>query len=276
MRYLILISLFVILINRDVYAQNDSIHILLQSIESLFNSGAYLNAELEGRRLLEHTVNDSVRAEIHKNIAFSLIAQGKTAQAKDQFTNLLKINPDYVLDPVYTSPKILAVFKESQDQFITSHKIKMEIAEKQEADNNKQVIGDAKITSEQLSYKYKAISYRTIIFPGWEQLYQDRNRAGSLFLGAGIAALGSGIVFEFLRSSARKDYLSETDPSKINDKYNTYNRYYKAETISLIAFAVVYVASEVDVLLAQHDLSLVINSNSIGSRGTELTFAISF
>ncbi|MBN1397728.1 MAG: hypothetical protein JXA06_06835 [Bacteroidetes bacterium] len=276
MRYIILLSSLFILLNRDAYAQNDSIHILLQSIESLFNSGLYLNTELEGRRLLEYPgLNDSVRAEIYKNIAFSLIAQGKTGQAKDQFINLLKINPDYNLDPVYTSPKILAVFKESQEQFISSNKIIKEIAEKQKA-NNKEVIGDAKLTSEQLSYKYKTISYRTIIFPGWEQLYQDRNRAGSLFMGAGIATLGSGIVFEFLRSSARKDYLSETDPSKINDKYNTYNRYYKAETISLVAFAVVYIASEVDVLLAQHDVSLVINSNSFGSRGTELTFTIPF
>ena len=121
-----------------------------------------------------------------------------------------------------------------------------------------------------------AITYRTILFPGWEQLHQDRTTAGAFFLGAGIATLGAGITFEFLRSSARRDYLSETHPSEINEKFEIYNRYYKAEIISFVAFAVVYAASEIDVFLNERELPLSIESNRSGIRGTTFIVAIRF
>jgi hypothetical protein len=100
--------------------------------------------------------------------------------------------------------------------------------------------------------------------------------AGAFFLGAGITTLGAGIAFEFLRSSARKNYLSETDSSGFNEKYTIYNRYYKAEIISFVAFAAVYVASEIDVFQAQRTVSLSFKSNSFELRGTTFAIAVRF
>ena len=87
----------------------------------------YVTAELEARRLLEsRDINDSVRVAVYKIIAFSLIAQGKTELAKEQFISLLKLEPGYDLDPVYTSPKILVIFRESRQNFLLSGKLHKE------------------------------------------------------------------------------------------------------------------------------------------------------
>jgi len=258
-RKIIIVSIFFVIYVQSVYAQEDSILTILQEIKSLYNAGSYMNAELEGRRLLEYPeLNDSIRAAVHSSIAFSLTAQGKTELAKEQFISVLKLMPDYDLDPVYTSPKILVIFRETQQYFLSSKKLQKDTAKYP------------------LLTEYNTITYRTIIFPGWEQLHQNRMTAGSIFLGAGIITLGSGIVFEFLRHSARRNYLSETNSLKINEKYKIYNRYYKAEIISFIAFAGVYIASEVDVLLAQDDLPFLIELNLPGSKRPKFTFTIRF
>lgn len=243
----------------DARAQKDSTHSILQTIETLYNTGSYLAAELEARRLLEYSwLNDSNRVAIHKYIAFSLIAQGKSELAKEHFLSVLQLAPDYDLDPIYTSPKILIIFKETQQLFLSSKKLQ------------KETIGGTVLVGR------RTITYRAIIFPGWEQLYQDRKTAGTLFLGTGVATLGAGITFEFLRRSARQNYLSETRASEFDEKYNLYNRYYKAEIFSFVAFAVVYVASEIDVLHAQHNLPLSFQSDPSNPRGTTLTVAIRF
>jgi hypothetical protein len=240
-------------------AQEDSAHSTLQTIETLYNTGSYLTAEMEARRLLEYSaLNDSIRVTVHKYIAFSLIAQGKSELAKEHFMSMFKLAPDYDLDPVYTSPKILVVFKETQQHFLSS--------KKPEKDT---VRGPVLI-------ERPVITYRTIIFPGWEQLHQDRKTAGTLFLGAGITTLGAGIAFEFLRSSARRNYLSATHASEFDEKYDIYNRYYRAEIFSFVAFAIVYIASEIDVFQSQHDFPLSFESNLSKPRGTTLRVAIRF
>ena len=240
-------------------AQKDSTRSTLQAIETLYNTGSYLTAELEARRLLEHSaLNDSVRVAVHKYIAFSLIAQGRSELAKEHFMSVLKLAPDYDLDPVYTSPKILVIFKETQQYFLTSKK------------SQKDPIRGSVLNER------PAITYRTILFPGWEQLHQDRTTAGTFFLGAGIITLGAGITFEFLRSSAQRNYLSETHSLEFDEKYDIYNRSYKAEIFSFVAFAVVYAASEIDVFQAQRDLPLSFESNLSEPRGTTLTVAFRF
>jgi len=257
-KVLIVFILFAVSVH-GACAQEDSTGLTLQAIETLYNTGSYRITELEARRLLEHSaLNDSVRAAVHKYIAFSLIAQGKPELAKEHFMSVLKLAPDYDLDPVYTSPKILVVFKETQQLFLSSKKPQKDT-----------IRGSVLI-------ERPAITYRTIIFPGWEQLHQGRTTAGTFFLGAGITTLGAGIAFEFLRSSARQNYLSENQSSEFDEKYRIYNRYYKAEIISFVAFAVVYVASEIDVFLAQHDLPLSFESSLPEPRGTTFTVAIRF
>lgn len=212
-------------------AQNGNSLSSLNDIEALYNGGQYLSAELEARRMFEQSeLNDSTKAQLEKWIAFALIAQGKSSLARERFVALLNIDGTFELDPILTSPKILSVFNDARVKFISQKKA-------------------VTVDSLQQSAHY-SITYRTVVFPGWEQFYQGRTTSGYLYCGAGIITLTSGVVFEILRSTARKEYLDAVKVSDISSKYDTYNTYRKAEIISFAAFALVYVVSEIDVFTA--------------------------
>jgi hypothetical protein len=233
-KYLIVV-IIIFLSAVSAYSQNGgAIDSTLREIEGMYNSARYVDAELEARRLLEvPSIADSAAVRIEQWIAFSLIAQGKNSPARDRFIALLKIDPEYELDPVLTSPKILTVFNDARSMFLSSRR--------------SQSSGEPSALFPQRGQ----ITFRTLLFPGWEQHYQGKSTKGMIFLGAGAAALGSGIVFEALRSDARTEYLNATRPSDIAEKYDSYNTYRKAEIYSFIAFAVVYIVSEIDVVSSQ-------------------------
>jgi hypothetical protein len=174
-------------------------------------------------------IADSIRIEAERIIAFSLVAQGKTDLAREHFELILSTNPSFSLDPILTSPKILTVFQEA----------------KINAAARRPGTAEAKRGGQEGTN----ITFRAVLFPGWEQLYQGRSETGLILVGAGVLTLGSGMTFEILRAPARRDYLAATQPSDIASKYNTYNRYYRGEVYSFIAFAAVYVASEFDLFL---------------------------
>jgi len=97
-----------------------------------------------------------------------------------------------------------------------------------------------------------------------------------LFVGAGIATLGSGITLAFLRKSAHEDYLAATTPEDIEAKYNTYNRYVKAESYCFAAFAVVYLLSEIDVFMHDSPVTLVPapRKSPVDGGGLKVMFAL--
>ena len=189
MKTLQYIFLFIVIAGAQTFAQSNSIDSTFHSIESQFESGSYVNAEVEARRLLEiPALSDSARVIAEKWIAFSLVAQGKSSLAGDHFSLLLKLNPQFELDPILTSPKILAVFNETKAHLAVHVNPEMDTVAVQSFRQSMEV------------------SFRTIVFPGWEQLHTNRTTAGYIFLGGGIGTLGAGIAFEALRSSARSGF----------------------------------------------------------------------
>jgi hypothetical protein len=258
MKYPKHLFILVLFLSESVVAQSNNVDSTFRAIELSFESGSYISTELEARRVLELPgIIDSTRVLAEKWIAFSLIAEGKPLLAKDHFVALLRINPQFELDPVLTSPKILAVFNETKTYQMASLKSRDTSAVHQ-------------------LRQAPAISFRTVIFPGWEQLHTNRSTSGYLFLGGGIGTLGAGIVFEMLRSSARNEYLSAATSAAIESKYSRYNKYYKAEIFAFSAFAVVYIASEIDVFTNSEYYSLSFSPIPSSTAGSSLSLRIRF
>jgi hypothetical protein len=251
--------LLIFLAAESALAQSDRIDSTSRAIESMFESGSYVNAEVEARRLLEWpNVADSARVVAEKWIGFSLVAQGKSFLARDHFVALLRLNPQFELDPILTSPKILAVFNEAKTLQTVHAKL----------------VRDTVITR---SLRQSLnVSFRTIIFPGWEQLHTNRATTGYLFLGGGIGTLGAGIVFDALRSSARSKYLSASSPQTIESEYSRYDKYYKSEIYAFSAFVIVYLASEIDVFDNADSYSLSFRPLEPSSRGSSISLLIRF
>jgi hypothetical protein len=256
---LLLICLLMCLLAGLAPAQT-SVDSTLRHVESLYSAGAYAQAELEARRVLESDLlSDSVWISAEQWVAFSLVAQGKTALAKEHFLGILRRQPSHELDPILTSPKILAVFNDARATFLAQRA--------QEVDSS--LIREASVPT--------GVTFRTIVFPGWEQWYHGRTPIGPIFVGAGVATLGSGIALAFLRKSAHKDYLAATAPDDIEAKYNTYNRYAKAESYCFAAFAVVYLLSEIDVIMHNSPVTLAPSipaGASVAGTGVKLMYAL--
>jgi hypothetical protein len=236
-----------------------SVDSTLHVVESLYASGSYSVAELEARRFLENDLlSDSVRVVAEQWVGFSLVAQGKTALAKEHFIAILRRRPSHELDPVLTSPKILSVFTEARMAYRAEQLLHK----------------DAPMVH--LDTVAHPVTFRAIAFPGWEQWHDGRTTVGAIFAGAGIATLGGGIALEFLRSAARKEYLAATLRGDIDSKYQTYNRYARAEVYAFVAFALVYLASEVDVFTANSPVSVsaVVTDPSTSGSVLALRFSI--
>lgn len=207
-------------------AENDS---TLHAVQHLYESGSYLNAELEARRYLERrTLADTARIVAEQWIAFSLVAQGNTDAAADHFAIILALDSTYSLDPVLTSPKIRQAFDAAQ------HRVRdLETGERESL--------PAASDGSQLSP-----SFRLLLFPGWDQINQGRATKGYVLLGAGGLSLVSTLTFDILRRSARDEYLEAGTPQDAASLYTTYDRYSKAEYYSAAAFVVVYLYSAFD------------------------------
>ncbi len=237
-------------------AQTLSSDSALSAANKLYNAGSYESAELAARRRMEQgPVADSVRIEAERIIAFSLVAQGKTDLAREHFESILSVNPSFALDPILTSPKILTVFQEARMHAAAVRNL-----------------GTTDATLRGSEGQKGGVTYRALLFPGWEQIHQGRSGTGLAFVGAGALTLGSAITFEILRAPARRNYLAATAPSDIASTYNTYNRYYRGEVYSLIAFAAVYIVSEVDVFLnAGQSMEIHAAANPPGGTGLVLS-----
>ncbi|MGC8594439.1 MAG: hypothetical protein ACP5MI_02395 [Candidatus Kryptoniota bacterium] len=209
---------------------------ILVKIKNLYDGGSYLTAEIEARRFLDtNPSSDPVKVQLQKYIAFALVAQGKNDAAVDHFISALEIDSTMNLDPVLTSPKILTVFQEARTKFEAQKAAKFN-----EHPNH--------LTS-QTAVSAESVTYRTILFPGLEQIHQGRNKKGYLLLGLGLAAVASSVAFDILRREARSSYISADNPQDAVSRYRTYDIYYKAEYYSVAAFIVVYVYSEIDSFL---------------------------
>ena len=252
-----LVGILLCLLGGAALAQG-SVDSTLRLVESLYTAGSYAQAELEGRRLLENDLlGDSVWTAAEQWVAFSLVAQEKPALAREHFLAILHRHPSHELDPVLTSPKILAVFNDARATYLAS------------------ITRGADSSRAAEVHPAAGTTFRTIIFPGWEQWYHGRTPIGPIFAGAGVATLGAGITMAFLRKSAHQDYLAATTPDDIESKYNRYNKYARAESYCFAAFAAVYLLSEIDVFLNNSPVT-VVPSVPVGSTVTGGSVKISY
>jgi len=231
-------------------ARSDS---AVSEIKRLYEQGSYVPAELEGRRFLEYPdVSDSLRVQVEKYIAFSLIAQDKPQSAESHFWIILQRDSSFNLDPQLTSPKILSIFQKMRERYFAVRQLPSE--------------------PEHASSSPYAVTFRSVIFPGWEQLYQGRTNSGYALLSGGVLEVILTVYCDVQRRDARSSYLQASTKELATERYTKYNRYYIAEVYSAVAFGLTYFLSEVEVFALGHGEKQI--SGRISSLGNSPVFLL--
>ncbi len=96
---------------------------------------------------------------------------------------------------------------------------------------------------------------RSMILPGWGQLYKKQKKKGIVLISAwGLTSIGA-LVAHSERRRAEDHYLASIDLQQINDRYPTFNKWHKARNNLFFAAAGIWAFSYVDALLNHPDLT---------------------
>ena len=210
----------------------------IDQLERLYKAFEYEQViDLSSRIIAESdSLPEQMLVEIYRMQGASYYSIDKQENARNSFVKILDINADFELSSRDNSPKIIAFFNNIKLDYISKNITTEDTAEKE---------AEVSILQERFS-KYKAGMLRSIIWPGWGHYQIDENAKARLLNLAGIATLAPGIYYAFSTESLEKDYLNETDQSKISKRYNDYNDAYHYRNYLLSAFAVIWLYSQYD------------------------------
>ncbi len=209
----------------------------VEDIQKLYESLQFAQVVTHGRALLQQQDNLSVAdlIQIHQYMALSFYTLGRLDSARSHFLSLLTLNPEFQLDPVTVSPKIIHFFEDLKARWATRitaqptppHFVRYV------------VVPDPRLGA----------LWRSALFPGWGQRFKGQNRRALLFGSAFlVGGLATGISW-ILEKQAHDDYRASTAPRAIETNYQDYNRWYKRRrTLGLVTLTV-WTASVLDALL---------------------------
>jgi hypothetical protein len=153
------------------------------------------------------------------------------------FAALLKIAPDCTLDPGKTSPKIIRFFDE----------IKESLAQQKAAAATVRI--DTVRLYDQGGRKLPGAMVRSLLWPGWGHLYQQRRNTGIALAAANLALLGSSLYFAGDCRDKQHAYLSAAEESLIAGRYQSYNTAYKTRNALIASYALFWLLSQADLLI---------------------------
>lgn len=126
----------------------------------------------------------------------------------------------------------------------------------------------------------KSVLY-SLLLPGLGHLKRESSTKGWLLFGAGIITLSGSVYYIIDTNQKEKDYLNASKKAEIEYKYETYNTAYKRRNLFIIAYATVWVFSQLDLLfLSQNGKNtsqrITFNMNINPRQQKMLTMQLSF
>jgi len=152
---------------------------------------------------------------IYKYRAFASYYLGDEQLSELSFKSALSINPQLELDPVVVSPKIIKFFNQTAENF------HVEPAYPETAEIRYIQIVDPR----------PAAAWRSLILPGWGQVYKGEKTKGYIVFSAFVLNAAGLITAVIKEQNARDDYLEQTNPQAIMSTYNSYDNWYQTRQI---------------------------------------------
>ena len=176
-------------------------------------------------------------SQIHVVLGLIAFSQNDQQAATRQFTDALLLDPAAALDARLVSPKALDLFDEIRARLAQATP---EAARVADASPRYVLVPDRRAEA----------ALRSMVLPGWGQLYKGQRTKGRVLLGAWGVAVASTVSTHVLRQQSRDTYLDARTPGEIRERYDTFNRWHKARNVLVLGTAVIWAYSYLDALVA--------------------------
>lgn len=169
-----------------------------------------------------------------KGTAHFVLDQQDSAAAS--FTEILKIDPEFTLDMAQNSPKIIAFFRKVKSSFAAEN-----LKEKTQQIQPQQL--ESALIKPQ---SFQGALLRSMALPGWGHFYNAQKTKGVWFGSAALTSLLPAVYFVYRTARLERDYLNETDKTKINSRYDDFNQSYQLRNGMLAVYAALWLYAQID------------------------------
>lgn len=241
---------------------------IIEEIKELYNQFRYDEVIVLCQKALaaDPPPTEQEQVDTYTHLAFAYIAIGNSEEAKGAFRSALDLRPNLSLDPIYVSPKIIAIFNEVKTE-----------KEREQEDIGIQPRESELISNVARMNMKRGGAWRSLILPGWGQRYKGHKRKAIVFFAAHTINVGTLLYAHLQMNRAHDDYLKAREPSTIESKYDKYNSFYKLRNYCLLSTAAVWLYSHIDAAITSpashaegpnnertHLITPIMTSTSIG------------
>ena len=238
---------FTLILFTDNFCQEVTINDIKESLET-FNYESVV--DLSNQLLTSYdSLSEVDLINILTMKAVAHYSLGQESGARMTFLEILKINKDYILNPVEISPKIISFFDQVKFEY---ESLLVEESEIEEIPSDTLNLSEPVILQVEKNVIINAVS-RSMLLPGLGQLYLESNTGGWLLSSISALTLGSMVYYIFDADYKEKNYLKQNDPILIERKYDKYNTSYKIRNALIISYAALWIYSQLDILFFSED-----------------------
>ena len=229
-----------LLVSACLYAETGSI--TLEMIKDYYRAFDYDKViELSNQALSgDFAYSDQERVTIYQMKAIAHYSQREPDSALSSFVQLLEINPEFQMDPIQTSPKIVDFFQQIKNSYHTPVK-------RVERDT----VYLKPDTVQTCAIRFDQAQVASMFVPGSGHLLNGRTFKGVFYTTLSTAALGLSISSCLDCTSKEKAYLNTTEPGLVQKRYKKYNKAYQKRSIFLALYAGTWLVSQMDLYLFQ-------------------------
>jgi len=212
-----------------------------QKVKQLYENFDNENVIKVSDQLLQQgSLSDSLTIDVYLMRANIFYQNGDELSIRKNFENILIIKKNYTPDPSNISPKLISIFNEVKSEYLRNH------PDEKPPQDSTQIKQEIKSID---PYVMKSAVIQNILLPGLGQLYIGNNTKGWFTTSVSTLSLGV-MIYSILNTNTKEDaYLKETDKLLIQQKYDDYNKSYKFRNIIIISYAVIWLYSQIDLLL---------------------------
>jgi hypothetical protein len=227
--------------------------VTFENIKKQYEAFQYDSVIKNSDQLLQkEDLSDSLKIEVYLMRADIFYQKNNDQLTRSSFEEILKLQKKYVPDPLNFSPKLIAIFNDVKTDFLRKNPDVI-----QQKDTSK-VKPETKF-GDPLVIRNARI--QSILLPGLGQLYIGYKTKGWIESAVSIANLGALVYFYLDANKKEKNYLSESDLTLIQQRYDDYNKSYKTRNLLLITYAALLIYSQLDLTFFSDEPPLSISLN---------------